>query len=97
MEQALVRKLASGTLDAYREAARDKGRSLEAELRDVIERNRPLRKKNAEQLGALSKRLRATRLPDGPGGEDSTPIIRWDRDTDHGRQLDDGWADDAGG
>ncbi len=36
--------------------------------------------------------------PDGPPvRSDSTLLIRWDRDTDHGRDLDNGWADDAAG
>lgn len=94
MGQALIRKLADDTLDAYRASARAKGTSLEAELRDLIERNKPLMQKDREALGRLSRKLRAMTPPDGPDASfDSTLLIRWDRDTDHGRWLDDGWAD----
>jgi len=81
MAQALVRKLNDETLAAYRAAAAAKGRSLEAELRDVIETNRPAKAKDPAVLVALSKRLRAGM----PMTEDSTPYIRWLRDTDGGR------------
>lgn len=96
MAQALVRNLNDETLADYRAVAREKGSSLEAELRELIERNRPLRTKNVEELGRLSRELRSMRLPDGPDATDSTLLIRWDRDTDHGRSLDDGWSGDAG-
>ena len=46
MEQAIIRRLKDGTLAPYRELAKAKGRSLEAELRDLIERNTPLPKKD---------------------------------------------------
>ncbi|MBA3896005.1 MAG: hypothetical protein H0X36_02460 [Sphingomonadaceae bacterium] len=84
MAQALIRKLNENTLAAYRASAEAKGRSLEAELREVLERNQPMRPKDPDYLEALSKRLRATTL-DGPGGTDSTPHIRWARDTNHGK------------
>ena len=38
MGQVLIRKLAEDTLADYRAAAKASGRSLEAELRDLIER-----------------------------------------------------------
>jgi plasmid stability protein len=92
MGQVLIRKLSDETLAAYRLAAQHHGRSLEAELRDAIERQRPMRPKDPEKLGALSRRLRAMTPPDGPDPIDSTSLIRWDRDTDHGRDVDDGWT-----
>ena len=81
MEQAIIRKLKDGTLAPYRELAKSKGRSLEAELRDVIERNKPSLKKSPEELRALSERLTKGQ----PMGSDSTAYIRWLRDTDGGR------------
>lgn len=81
MAQALVRKINDETLAAYRAAAAAKGRSLEAELRDVIEANRPLKVKDPAALVELSERLRAGM----PMNQDSTPYIRWLRDTDGGR------------
>lgn len=98
MGQALIRKLDDDTLAAYRAAAQAKGTSLEAELRDLIERNKPLMPKDREALGKLSRELRAMTPPDGPSADmDSTLLIRWDRDTDHGRWIDDGWADHLAG
>ena len=81
MEQALIRRLKDGTLADYRRSAKANGRSLEAELRDVIERNRPSGR-DIEALAALSQRLRAMTPPSARG--DSTPYIRWSRDTNGG-------------
>lgn len=97
MEQILIRRLKDWTLAEWRQAAQQNGRSLEAELRDLIERERPIRKKSPEALGALSRRLRAMTPPEGPDTSDSTLLIRWDRDTGHGRWVENGWTDrDAG-
>ena len=93
MGQALIRKLNDETLGDYRSLARARGTSLEAELRDIIEANRPLRKKTAAELLRMSDEALAMSPPDGPSS-DSTLIIRWDRDTNHGNSLDDGWSDD---
>ena len=93
MAQALVRKIKDETLDDYRAAAAAKGRSLEAELRALIENNRPLRKKDSAALVALSERLRAN-TPASAASVDSTDYIRWARDTDAGRYLG-GKPDDA--
>jgi hypothetical protein len=67
MEQALVRRLKRGTLDAYRMIAREKGTSLEAELRGVLEAHAPRRKKNPEELIRLSSEALAMTPPDGAG------------------------------
>lgn len=82
MEQVVIRRLKDGTLADYRRAADEKGRSLEAELREVLERNRPAPKKDRQALLKLSAQLRAMTLR--PGG-DSTKFIRWSRDTNSGR------------
>lgn len=97
MEQAIVRRLRPGTLDAYRDSARRAGRSLEAELRALIEANTPLPQKNVAELLRLSDEALAMSPPDGPiSVSDSTLLIRWDRDTNHGKWVDDGWSDAAG-
>ena len=96
MAQALIRKIKDETLEAFRAAAREKGRSLEAELRDLIESNRPARKKDSVKLLRLSAELQAMTPPGGPDTSDSTLLIRWDRDTNHGKWVDDGWIDDSG-
>jgi plasmid stability protein len=94
MGQVLIRKLNEETLDGYRRAAKAKGSSLEAELRALIEANRPAPEKDVGALVALSKRLRAL-TPPSARHHDSTAWIRWDRDTDHGRRPEDGrWPDD---
>lgn len=96
MEQAIVRKLKAGTLDDYRQSASVKGTSVEAELRAVIEANRPRRRKDTARLLRLSDDALALTPPYGPSvGSDSTILIRWDRDTQHGKWVDDGWSDDA--
>jgi antitoxin FitA len=94
MAQALIRKIKDETLADYRSAAAAKGRSLEAELRELIEKNRPVLKKDSAALMALSERLRAG-TPASAAGVDSTDYIRWARDTDAGRYLG-GAPDDAG-
>jgi hypothetical protein len=98
MEQVVIRRLRPGTLEPYRRLAEAKGRSLEAELRDLIESHRPKPPKDCARLLRLSDEALAMTPPDGPSPvSDSTLLIRWDRDTDHGRDVDDGWADDAAG
>lgn len=95
MGQAIVRKLRDDTLDAWRALASERGTSLEAELRSLIEAHRPLRKKSAADLRRLSdEALEMTPPPDGSEGTDSTLYIRWDRDTNHGKWVDDGWSKD---
>lgn len=94
MGQAIVRKLRDETVEAWRARARERGTSLEAELRELIEAHRPLRKKPAAELRRMSDEALAMTPPDGPTGSDSTLLIRWDRDTNHGRWIDNGWSDD---
>lgn len=93
MGQVLIRNLDDALLDSFRDAAKAHGRSLEAELRDALARAQPLRPKDVEALGRLSREARAMTPPGGPDSVDSTLGIRWDRDTDHGRDIDDGWLD----
>ncbi|HEX8258108.1 MAG TPA: hypothetical protein VF589_10785 [Allosphingosinicella sp.] len=98
MEQVVIRRLKPGTLAPYRKAAKAKGRSLEAELREVIETHCPKRTKNSADLLRISDDALALTPPDGLGeASDSTLLIRWDRDTGGGRWIDDGWDDDAAG
>jgi plasmid stability protein len=93
MEQVVIRRLKDGTLADYRRAAEANGRSLEAELRDVLERNRPLARKDSVRLLALSERLKAMTLDPS---SDSTPYIRWLRDSNLGRDPSIEPPDDAG-
>lgn len=52
MGQVLIRNVDDATIESYKARARLKGRSLEQELRDLLEANRPL---------APSDRLAASR------------------------------------
>nr|WP_295672221.1 hypothetical protein [Sphingomonas sp.] len=79
MGQVLIRKLNDATIAAYKEAAQQHGRSLEAELRDTIERARPKVRLSAEELVTLSRHLRAA-TPASAAAMDSTDLIRADRD-----------------
>jgi len=84
MEQTTIRRLRPGTLASWREAAKANGRSLEAELRDLIERNAPRQPRDREALLALSRELQAATK--GPPG-DSTPFLRAIRDSGPGSDL----------
>lgn len=96
MEQAVIRRLKPGTLDVYRARARERGTSVEAELRKLIEGDAAPYAKDCEALLRLSDEALAMTPPDGPSGaNDSTLLIRWDRDTNLGKWVDDGWTDDA--
>lgn len=79
MKQVLVRNLADETVAAYKQAARDNGRSLEAELRDAIERGRPKQRLSPEQLRSLVAQLHEA-TPESAASVDSTRLIREDRD-----------------
>ncbi len=98
VEQVIIRRLKPGTLEPYRRLAEAKGTSLEAELRELIETHRPKRPKDCAALLRMSDEALAMSPPDGPDApSDSTILIRWDRDTNHGKWVDDGWSDDAAG
>ncbi|MEO6716350.1 MAG: hypothetical protein ABIM50_03765 [Novosphingobium sp.] len=97
MGQAYHLDLNPEVLATYQELAKAHGRSLEDELSAVIEANRPLHKKCAAELRRMSDDALALTPPDGPDGSDSTILIRWDRDTNHGKWVDDGWSDDDAG
>lgn len=95
MEQVVIRRLKDGTLEPFRRAAEAKGRSLEAELRELLETHRPKAPKNCAELLRLSDEGLAMTPPEGPvAPSDSTLLIRWDRDTSHGDRVGDGWTDD---
>lgn len=97
MEEEFLSRLRPETLSAYRDLARAHGRSLEAELRATLEDRLPKPPKDCEALLRLSDQALAMTPPDGPSAaSDSTLLIRWDRDTDDGRWVDDGWTDEAG-
>lgn len=84
MGQVLIRNIDDGIIERHRERARANGRSLEAELRDVVSRGAAL---TPMERTALSDKLLALTASDALA-TDSTDIIRWYRDTNGGRWTD---------
>lgn len=95
MAQALIRNIDDELLERYRARARENGSSLEQELRDALRRAEPVAQPRVEALKLLSAELRAM-TPQEPPQDDSTLAVRWFRDTNGGRWIDDGWADASG-
>jgi plasmid stability protein len=83
MADALLRNVDKDLLADYRAEARANGRSLQAELQEGLKRGRPRRRLSKSELLELSRDLTGQ----GPMTGDSTPHIRWARDTDGGRHL----------
>ncbi len=80
MGQVLIRNLDDALIEDYRLAARGKGRSLEAELREALERTRPgQRRLSGDALRALAHDLWEMASPEAVK-VDSAPLIRADRD-----------------
>ena len=83
MADALLRNVDEDLLADYRAEAKASGRSLQSVLHEGLRRGRPRRLMSKEELLALSRQLTA----DMPESSDSTPYLRWVRDTDAGRYL----------
>lgn len=78
MGQVLIRNLDDETIAAYREAATRHDRSLEAELRDVLRRFRPV---TAERRREAQDRMAAIRAMTPPVPQTpSEALVREDRD-----------------
>lgn len=56
MGQVLIPNVPDDTIESYKERARLKGHSLEEELRDLLERNKPF---TPEELVAIARMIRA--------------------------------------
>jgi len=79
MGQALIRNLDDDLLADYREAAQRNKRSLEAELREALQRARPPSRARREELLARLAHIRAmtpAEVPQTPGWK----LVREDRD-----------------
>ena len=72
MAQALIRNLDDDVAADYKAAAKANGRSYEAELRDMLVRNRPTIRLTPAGRRALGDELAARSAP----GTDSTEILR---------------------
>lgn len=78
MAQVLIRNLEDDLIADYRESAKRNDRSLEAELRDLLRRMRPKKRKSREELIAIADAIRAMtpNVPQTP----SEDIVRAARD-----------------
>lgn len=56
MGQILIRNVPDATIEVYKARARAKGHSLEQEIRDLLEQNRPF---TPEERVAVSRAIRA--------------------------------------
>jgi plasmid stability protein len=78
MAQVLVRNLDDDVVERLKLRAATAGRSLEAELRDIVTAAaRPTR----EEVLARIDAIRARTKPPGPGEQTAVEMIREDRDT----------------
>jgi antitoxin FitA len=82
LAQVLVRDLPDETVDRLKSKAAQAGRSLEAELRDILNRAAQPTKEQEEQeaLQAL-REIRARSRPWQPGEPTAADMIREDRDS----------------
>lgn len=78
MAQVLVRDLPEETVARLKAKAAAKGRSLEAELREILDR--AARSDKEEAMAAL-RRIRARSRPLQPGEPTAAEMIREDRDS----------------
>jgi plasmid stability protein len=76
MSNILVRGLSEETLSDLRERAKRNNRSLAAEVREILERDRKSRLTREEFLRIMD----GIRERSGPQTSDSTDLIREDRD-----------------
>ena len=78
MAQVLIRNLDDELVDAYREAAKRSGRSLEAQLREALRVMQPMTPGRRKALVDEARRIRAMtpNVPQTP----SEQLIREDRD-----------------
>jgi plasmid stability protein len=72
MAQALIRNLDDDVAADYKAEAKANGRSYEAELRDMLVRNRPKKRMTPAERRTLGDLLAASSKP----GPDSTAMIR---------------------
>ena len=83
MAQALIRNLDDDLLADYREAARRNRRSLESELREALNRARPINDRRRQQLADVARRLRAM-TPEHVVQTPSEQLVREDREGQRG-------------
>lgn len=84
MGQVLIRNLDDQVLASYRDRAKRKGRSLEAELRETLtedlKRDEEARLRDRQRLVKQLEELWAQQPPRQPGSPSIVEMIREDRD-----------------
>ncbi len=81
MANLTIRNLDDAVVERLKKRAKANNRSLEAEVRDLLERS--VGPMSRDEFISLARRIRAM-TPNVPQ-TDSTLLIREDRDSDHGR------------
>ena len=81
MANLTIRNLDDAVVDRLKVRAKAHNRSLEAEVRDLLERS--VGPMSREEFISLARRIRA--MTPNVSQTDSTLLIREDRDSDHGR------------
>lgn len=79
MAQVLIRNIDDALLEDYRAAAKRHNRSLEAELRSVLQQMRPKKPLDREELLAKLAEIRAM-TPKGVKQTPAEQLVREDRD-----------------
>ena len=82
MPDILVRDLAKDAIEELRADARRNGRSLQSEVKTILEAEAEARRKRR----TFAQRAFELRTRIGPQRTDSTDLIRQDRETEYGRQ-----------
>ena len=84
MADLTIRNLDDKVIERLKRRAKANKRSLEAEVRDLLEQSvKPMKPMSRKEFIKEARRIRAM-TPDVPR-TDSTLLIREDRDSDHGR------------
>ncbi len=81
MPNVLIRDVPEEALEVLRAQAKRDGRSLQSELRRIIEAEAESRRNRLD----FARRAAVWREVNGPQTTDRTDLIREDRDTDYGR------------
>jgi antitoxin FitA len=82
MAQVLVRDLPDETVARLKERAAEAGRSLEAELREILNQAaQPTHEQRKQEALAVLDRIRANSRPWQPGEPTAAEMIREDRDS----------------
>ena len=81
MPDILIRDVANDAIEELRAGAKRNGRSLQAELKIILESEAEARRKRRD----FARRAALLSQTFPPQTTDSTDLIREDRDTEHGR------------